>query len=260
MAKVLMLLPAQDYDPTEAAVPWGALRAAGHEVVFATPKGDPAYADERLVRTGFGPLNAVLMTRKEDLAAYARMIRDTSFRQPLAYAALAGAEFDALLVPGGHDKGVRTLLESEPAQAAVVAAFKAHKPVAAVCHGVLLLARSIDPDTGLSVLHGRKTTALSKTMELAAWGMTKLWLGDYYRTYPETVEDEVKRALASPDDFKSGGPLPLRDRKHMRQLGFVVRDRNYLSARWPGDCNRFAQELVQMLAVCAAGQELATQP
>lgn len=249
MAKVLMLLPAQDYDPTESAVPWGALRAAGHEVVFATPKGDPAYADERLVRTGFGPLNTFLMTRNDDLTAYARMIRDPSFREPLSYAALLGAEFDALLVPGGHAKGVKTLIESELAQAVVVAAFKAHKPVAAVCHGVLLLARSIDPDTGKSVLFGRKTTALTKAMELTAWGMTKLWLGDYYRTYPETVEDEVKRVLASPGDFKSGGPLPIRDRKSMRQLGFVVRDHNYLSARWPGDCNRFAQELAQMLAI-----------
>jgi len=248
MAKVLMLLPAQDYDPTESAVPWGALRAAGHEVIFATPRGDPAYADERLVRTGFGPLNALLMTRSEDLTSYARMIRDPAFRQPLAYAALAGAEYDALLVPGGHAQGVKTLLESELAQAAVVDAFKAHKPVAAVCHGVLLLARSIDPATGKSVLFGRKTTALTKAMELAAWGMTKLWLGDYYRTYPQTVEDEVRAALASPDDFKTGGPLPMRDRKHLQQLGYAVRDRNYLSARWPGDCHRFSQEFLQMLA------------
>jgi len=73
-------------------------------------------------------------------------------------------------------------------------------------------------------------------------------LGDYYRTYPQTVEDEVKAVLASPEDFKPGGPLPLRDRKNLRQLGYAVRDRNYLSARWPGDCHRFAQELLQMLA------------
>ena len=69
-------------------------------------------------------------------------------------------------------------------------------------------------------------------MELAAWGMTKLWLGDYYRTYAQTVEDEVRRALASAADFKSGGPLPMRDRA-MRQVGFVVRDHNYLSAAGP---------------------------
>lgn len=248
MAKVLMLLPAKDYDPTEAAVPWAALKAAGHEVLFATPDGNAAYADERLVTTGFGPLNPFLMTRKEDLATYLRMTSEPAFHQPLAYAALAGAAFDALLIPGGHHQGVKTLLESPLAQAAVVAAFKQHKPVAAVCHGVLLLARSIDPETGKSVLHGRKTTALTKTLELAGWNMTRLWLGDYYRTYPVTVEDEVKAVLAAPDDFKAGGPLPIRDRKNLRQLGFVVRDRNYLSARWPGDCHRFSQELLQMLA------------
>lgn len=248
MAKVLMLLPAQDYDPTEAAVPWDALRAAGHEVLFATPDGDAAYADERLVSTGFGLLNPVLMTRKEDLVTYQRMLADSAFHQPLAYAQLAGAEYDALLIPGGHQKGVKTLLESLLAQAAVVAAFRQYKPVAAICHGVLLLARSIDPETGKSVLFGRKTTALTKMLELAGWNMTRLWLGDYYRTYPQTVEDEVKAVLASPEDFKPGGPLPLRDRKNLRQLGYAVRDRNYLSARWPGDCHRFAQELLQMLA------------
>jgi putative intracellular protease/amidase len=248
MAKVLMLLPAQDYDPTEAAVPWDALRAAGHEVLFATPDGDAAYADERLVSTGFGLLNPVLMTRKEDLVTYQRMLADSAFHQPLAYAQLAGAENDALLIPGGHQKGVKTLLESPLAQAAVVAAFRQYKPVAAICHGVLLLARSIDPETGKSVLFGRKTTALTKMLELAGWNMTRLWLGDYYRTYPQTVEDEVKAVLASPEDFKPGGPLPLRDRKNLRQLGYAVRDRNYLSARWPGDCHRFAQELLQMLA------------
>lgn len=248
MSKVLMLLPAQDYDPTEAAVPWAALRAAGHEVIFATPDGEAAYADERLVSTGFGPLNPVLMTRKEDLVIYQRMLAETAFHQPLAYTQLAAADFDALLVPGGHQKGVKTLLESPLAQAAVVAAFKQHKPVAAICHGVLLLARSIDPESGKSVLFGRKTTALTKILELTGWNMTRLWLGDYYRTYPQTVEDEVRAALASPDDFKTGGPLPMRDRKHLQQLGYAVRDRNYLSARWPGDCHRFSQEFLQMLA------------
>jgi protease I len=39
MARVLMPLPARDFDPTEAAVPWAMLTAAGHNVIFATPDG-----------------------------------------------------------------------------------------------------------------------------------------------------------------------------------------------------------------------------
>lgn len=248
MAHVLMLLPERDYDPTESAVPWAALTGAGHTVSFATPTGAPALADERLVTTGFGALNPLLMTRKGALDEYHRMTRDAAFQTPLAHAALAVAQYDALLVPGGHAQGMRTLLESRDAQACVVAAFKARKPVAAVCHGVLLLARSIDAEMGRSVLHGRKTTALTKTLELSAWNMTRLWLGDYYRTYPMTVEDEVKSTLASPEDFQAGGLLPLRDSPRSTSAGFTVRDGNYLSARWPGDCHRFSQELVRMLA------------
>lgn len=247
MSRVLMLLPQSDYDPTESAIPWATLTRAGHEVVFATPDGAPAYADERLVKTGFGPLSPLLMPRKSDLAHYHRMTASGWFRQPLAYADLARESYDALMVPGGHAKGVKTLIDNKLAQACVLAAFRSRKPVGAVCHGVLLLARSVDRQTGRSVLYGRKTTALTKPLELSAWMMTRLWLNDYFRTYPRPVQDEVKAVLAKPSDFKAGGPLPLRDSPRMRRLGYTVRDRNYLSARWPGDCHRFAQEFLGML-------------
>jgi len=42
MAQVLMPLPSRDFDPTEAAVSWKVLRAAGHDVLFATLKGPEA--------------------------------------------------------------------------------------------------------------------------------------------------------------------------------------------------------------------------
>jgi putative intracellular protease/amidase len=42
MANILVLLPGWDFAPTEAAVPWEAIVAAGHEVRFATPDGRPA--------------------------------------------------------------------------------------------------------------------------------------------------------------------------------------------------------------------------
>jgi hypothetical protein len=34
MKKVLMPLPAHDFDPTEAAVTWRIIRAAGHQMFF----------------------------------------------------------------------------------------------------------------------------------------------------------------------------------------------------------------------------------
>lgn len=51
MATVLIPIPKTDFDPTEAAVPWKILRAAGHSTVFATPDGTPAQA-HKLMLTG----------------------------------------------------------------------------------------------------------------------------------------------------------------------------------------------------------------
>ncbi|MFJ3006733.1 type 1 glutamine amidotransferase domain-containing protein [Pseudomonas fluorescens] len=251
---ILILLPSADYDPTESSVPWQALHNAGIEARFATPQGLPAYADSRLVSVGFGPLNPMLMTRKADLDSYARMIDSAAFLQPLAYADVDPSQFDGLLIPGGHAKGMRSLLESGQARQIALQFFKAQKPVAAVCHGVLLLARTLDPDTGRSVLFGRKVTALlATTMELPAWLMTCAWLGRYFRTYPQTVEAEVTAALSRQSDFVRGPLIARRDSAKAPQTGFVVRDGNLLTARWPGDCHRFAKEWVAMLQARSAG-------
>lgn len=244
---MLCLLPQADYDPTESSVPWQALRQAGIDVRFATPQGLPAYADPRLVDIGFGPLSPFLMTRKADLQRYHAMIADDAFRKPMAYADVDPSQFEGLMVPGGHAVGMRSLLESEQAKQIVLHFFKANKPIAAVCHGPLLLARTLDPDSGRSVLHGRKATALVQNMELLAWSITAPWLGRYYRTYPQTVEAEVKAALARPGDFLTGPLLPQRDSAAKPQRGFVVRNGNLLTARWPGDCHRFGNELVDIV-------------
>jgi putative intracellular protease/amidase len=117
-------------------------------------------------------------------------------------------------------------------------------PMAAICHGVIVLARTIDPATGSSVLAGRRVTALTRTLERTAWWLTAWKLGDYYRTYPEYVEDEVRRA----DGRFETGPL-------LATYGnpFTVRDGDLLTARWPGDASRFAAECVEMVrARCGA--------
>jgi putative intracellular protease/amidase len=250
----LMLLPHSDYDPTESGVPWAALRAAGFDVSFATPDGVPAFADERLVTRGFGPLSRLLMTRSEDLERYREMTADPAFNSPTAYGDVDVDAVEGLVIPGGHAGGVRTMLESEEAQGIAGAVLTSERPVGAVCHGVLLLARSRDTDTGRSVLHGRRTTALTASLELSAWAMTHLWLGRYYRTYPQTVQAEVTAALASPSDFVAGPRLARRDSSDRPERGFAVRDRNYVSARWPGDCHRFGAELIQ------AGREAIPAP
>ena len=103
-------------------------------------------------------------------------------------------------------------------------------------------------EDGKSVLHGFKSTALLQKQEMLAWQITRAWLGNYYRTYDQSVQAEVTAALANPDDFIEG-PMPLtRDSDKNLKSGFVLRDRHYLSARWPGDAHNLAHELHSMLS------------
>ncbi len=231
------------------AIPWKVFSDREIDVVFATPAGNKASADT-LMLSGekLGIWRSLLKARKDAVAAYNEMDRDRSFLNPLRYVDAREQDFDGLFLPGGHDKAVREYLESDILHRLVAEFFAAQKPVAAICHGVVLAARSIDSQTGLSVLHDLRTTALLKTQELAAYKLTKLWLKDYYLTYPgNTVEDEVTKALSSCDNFLRGPKPFLRDSADRLDRGFVVRDENYLSARWPGDTHSISIEMVKML-------------
>jgi protease I len=256
VATVLVPLPRIDFDPTEAGVPWRVLTEAGHAVVFATPDAAPAQADQRMLKgTGLGLLAPVLRAQGKAVADHDRMARSPAYRAPIAWSeiadGLAAQRFEALLLPGGHAPGMREYLESPLLQSAVAAFFERDLPVAAICHGTVLAARSRvtrGDHTGRSVLYGRRTTGLTRRLEMLAWRLTRRRLGDYYRTYAQTVQDEVSAALRSPLDFLAGTPALLRDSDRIRRVGFTVRDGSYLSARWPGDAHRFAYELAGMLS------------
>jgi putative intracellular protease/amidase len=163
---------------------------------------------------------------------------------------------------------MREYLESDVLQKAIADFFVAAKPLAAICHGVLLVARSKDA-AGRSVLYGRKTTALTWRQERTASALAhvaRFWDHHYYRTYVEgprepsgymSVQQEVTRALATPDDFID---VPRTTPERLRKISglwrdtlsdsrpaWVVRDRNYVSARWPGDTHTFAKAFARML-------------
>ena len=237
-------------------MPWRVLTEAGHACIFATPDGAPAQADQRMLKgIGLGLLGPMLRAQANAVADHDRMAQSAAYREPISWSAiadgLAAQRFDAVLLPGGHAPGMREYLESPLLQSAVSAFFERDLPVAAICHGTVLAARSRVPqgdNAGRSVLYGRRTTGLTRQLEMLAWRLTRHRLGDYYRTYPQTVQEEVAAALRSPLDFLTGTPALLRDSDRMQRVGFTVRDGRYLSARWPGDAHRFAYALVGMLA------------
>ena len=276
MATVLIPIPDTDFDPTEVAVSWQVLAAHGHTVVFATESGRPAAADDIMVSgrgldvwsrvPGLGRVAVVgrfLRANRDARTAYAQMLESAEYQHPIAWTDAGLDDVDALLLPGGHRaRGMRSYIDSEVLQALVVEAFRRGMLVAAICHGVLLAARSIDESTGRSVLYGRKTTALTWDFERRAWQLsrvTRFWDRDYYRTYSErpgdpdgymSVEAEVTRALENPGDFcnvptdsphrRAQTSGMARDTATDSRPAFVVDDDTYISARWPGDTHTFA--------------------
>ncbi len=283
MAIVLIPIPDLDFDPTEVAVSWAVLRRYGHRVRFATATGRAGRGDSLMVTGqgldpwGFIPglsnvvgVGRMLRADRRARAAYAELVQASEFRAPAAWDAIDLDGIDGLLLPGGHRaRGMVSYLESRILQEAVVEAFHRQMPVAAICHGVLLAARSTDPRTGRSVLYGHRTTALTWSLERRAWHVARVsrfWDPGYYRTYSElagdspgyrSVQHEVTRALATHADFLDVDPdqpdaAVKRDGRHRDGPGderpaFVVTDGNYISARWPGDTHTFARRFSELL-------------
>jgi putative intracellular protease/amidase len=288
MATVLIPIPSRDFDPTEVAVTWKVLRRLGHTVRFSTPTGEPGQADELMLDgRGLDPwgtlpllrnvtvVGRVLRANGSALRAYGDMQQDDEFGAPAPWSEVRAADYDGLVLPGGHRaRGMREYLESRVLQGLVVECSRANKPLGAICHGVLLAARSRDPATGRSVLYGRRTTALTWQLERTAWSIarrTRFWDPDYYRTYKEepdqpegymSVQQEVTRALARPEDFLDVDPAAtdyrlktsgrIRDSDRDSRPAWVVRHGSYVSARWPGDVHTFARTFSDVLAEAAA--------
>ncbi len=197
------------------------------------------------------------------------MLTVPAFTSRMGWDRIESKAFAALVLGGGHRaRGMREYLESVVLQRTTAEFFADEKPVAAICHGVLLAARSKRAD-GRSVLHGRKTAALTWALEgkgSALAHVGRFWDRNYYRTYTEapgqpagymSVQQEVTRALASPADFidvpesdpefkrKTGGLA--RDTATNDRPAWVVRDGNYVSSRWPGDTHSFARTFAEVI-------------
>ncbi|GAB2442883.1 type 1 glutamine amidotransferase domain-containing protein [Nocardia tengchongensis] len=245
--RILMPLPDTDFDVTEVSVPWRMLVDAGHQVTFATERGGVVPRADPLLLSGvlFGQLGA----EDEPKEFYRQLTESGEFRETVSWSELEAADFDGLLLAGGHAPGMRQYLGSEVLQRQVGRFWSTGRPVGAICHGVLVLARTVDAATGRSVLADRRTTCLPKYMERSAYYLTAWRRGRYYRTYPAYVEDEVRGALTRPNSQFERGPAEMLHRGTATDdtHAFTVIDGNYLSARWPGDAYLFARQYIDLL-------------
>jgi hypothetical protein len=152
--------------------------------------------------------------------SYDAMAATPEFTTPFSWSspAFSLSSYNLIFLPGGHEKGVRQLIDS-PVMAQHLASYfpqtvkPSTKNVAAVCHGVLALAAAKLSDgehKGKSILHECDTTALPGMFEgVAFWG-TRLFLGDYYKTYgvgSDSVETAVSAAVLPLYCDKANRPL-----------------------------------------------------
>lgn len=242
--RVLVVLPENGFDPTEASVPWKILKDEGHEVVFATasgaraPKADPLPFKGSLFSR---PINAT----SEVKGFYRELSADSAFRDPIAFSEVDPDAFDAVVIPGGEGPGMIDFINDELLQQKVASFFEADKPVAAICHGVLVAARAEDPDTGKSVIADRRTAATPRFMEKL--GSVGLALSGRPRVYDFFAEDEIRSVLNDPNQFVRG-PLSFRRGTMESDRGtVVVEDGNYISGRWVGDAYAFGRALAAKL-------------
>jgi|CXWL01.1.fsa_nt_gi putative intracellular protease/amidase len=235
MKRILIPLPDNDFDLTEVAVPWKLFAQKDYSITFATENGNRAYCDPKLISgVIFGQLGA----EKEAIRFYRELEQRNEFLNPITYNDIQPENFDALVLPGGHAQGMKQYLESKILQQKVLQFFSLNKIVGSICHGSIVLARTIDPATGKSIVHEKKLTGLTKFLERIAYYITCWKLGKYYRTYPAYVQDEVKANLADKNNFKTGGN---------QFKPYVCADGNLITGRWPKDAYLFSETIITKL-------------
>lgn len=234
MKHILIPIPDKDFDLTEVAVPWKLFKNKGYKITFATENGNIGQVDPLLIKgVIFGQLGA----KPEAIQFFRELEKSDEFKKPIKYEEIKSEDFDLLHLPGGHAKGMRQYLESKTLQLKVIEFYKSNKTIGSICHGGIVLARSINPETGKSIIYNNKLTALTKFLESIAYYLTFWKHGDYYRTYPEYVQDEIKSNLIEKSNFKTGFPF-----KPM-----VVEDGNLITARWPLDVYLYTETLIKKL-------------
>lgn len=272
--RILFPLPDRDFDPTESALAWKILKETyKYHIDFTTETGEKPICDQ-ITLQGKGlnfftniifNLIDVKIKQKLVLQAYNAMENDENFKNPISWQkGIDFSHYDGIWVTGGHAQGMKQLLDSQYLQNQISRFWELKRPIAAVCHGVLLVARARDvKDPSKSVLSQRKTTSLVNYQELIAYLLTFWSHGNLFRTYEETTEDEILQLIYGCQNIQEAkeknqilkrydeGPFAIAKEfgkiGHIGRNGYIVEDQNYLSGRWPGDVEILAHKFGQNL-------------
>ncbi|WP_030736695.1 type 1 glutamine amidotransferase domain-containing protein [Streptomyces sp. NRRL S-31] len=230
MSKILFVLTGADHwtladgtaHPTgfwaeEAVVPYRALKAAGHEIVVATPGGVLPPVDR-------ASLAAEVNGGQDKADEIARALEEmTELRTPVKLTEVDLDDFAAVFYPGGHGPMEDLAVDAESGRL-LVAALDSGRPLAVVCHGPAALLAAVRPD-GTNAFAGYRAAAFTNEEETQGGlaGRAR-WL----------LEDRLTEAGV---DVRTAEPW----------APHVVVDRNLVTGQNPASSAPVAEELLKRL-------------
>ncbi|MBW4095768.1 MAG: type 1 glutamine amidotransferase domain-containing protein [Acidobacteria bacterium] len=232
MANILMVVSAADsltmrdgsehptgYWAEELVVSHQNLLAAGHTVQIATPGGVKPTVDQ----VSLAPESAGGQDRADGFRDYIASI-DAELTSPLVLADVNAADYDAVVIPGGHGP-MADLYKDADLGKILIAANKAEKIIAPFCHGPSALLSAVDDD-GTFAFAGRRLTVFTNEEELnGGTGPNTPWF----------VEDVLKDRGAIIENAAAWSSN-------------VVRDGNLITGQNPQSSADVAKEVTKALA------------
>ncbi|MFB8247125.1 type 1 glutamine amidotransferase domain-containing protein [Streptomyces sp. NPDC055952] len=201
----------------EFVAPYEAFRAAGHEIVVATPGGVVPPVDRASLapESNGGQENADRITAALDASA--------ELRHPVRLEDVRLEEYAAVFYPGGHGPMEDLAVNSDSGRL-LARALESGLPLGVVCHGPAALLAAVGPD-GKNVFAGREVAAFTNAEEIQGGLADRvLWL----------LQDRLTQAGLV---VRAGEPWAPQ----------VVTDGNLVTGQNPASSAPLAQELLKRL-------------
>ncbi|WP_042395340.1 type 1 glutamine amidotransferase domain-containing protein [Streptacidiphilus carbonis] len=231
MAKILFVMTGADHwtladgtkHPTgfwadEAAAPYQVFRAAGHEIVVATPGGVVPPVDAASLAPQFNGGEEGAKQMADTLASMAEL------RRPVPLEDVRLQDYYAVFYPGGHGP-MEDLAVNADSGALLTLALKSGTPLGVVCHAPAALLAAANED-GTSPFAGYRLTGFTNAEEIQGGLADKArWLlqdrlvalgADFRESTPWAPHVEVDRTLVTGQNPASAGPLA---EELLKQLG-----------------------------------------
>ncbi|CAL9347381.1 type 1 glutamine amidotransferase domain-containing protein [Streptomyces sp. Tu 3180] len=201
----------------EAVAPYEAFRAAGHEVVVATPGGVVPPVDR-------GSLTPEMNGGQENADRIAAALRSfTELQRPVPLEDVRLDEYAAVFYPGGHGP-MEDLAVNPDSGRLLTGALESGKPLAVVCHGPAALLAAVRDD-GTNAFAGYEVAAFTNAEETQGGLAGKVkWL----------LQDRLTEAGVR---VRTGEPWAPN----------VVTDRNLVTGQNPASSAPLAEELLKLL-------------